>query len=92
MPTAERIETEVRAETVRATVSLRANIPAGVVFLEEGIPEYAANALTNGGGPIAVEVRPWVEPEPVLATVGALEEELENEDGAASEGAEVDEQ
>jgi NADH-quinone oxidoreductase subunit G len=66
---------------VRAIVSLRASMPTGSVFLEEGLPADAANALTNGGGPIAVEVRPYVEP--VLAVVGAEEED---------DSAEIDEQ
>jgi NADH-quinone oxidoreductase subunit G len=93
------------ADIVRAIVSLRASVPPGAVFLEEGIPAQAANALTNGstpsrgtphgggqaGGPIAVEVRPYVEPPPVLAIVGALDD-LGLQDAADGTSVELDEQ
>jgi NADH-quinone oxidoreductase subunit G len=73
-------------DVVRATVSLRASVPTGAVFLEEGLPAQAANALTNGGGPVAVQVRPYVEL--VLTAVGAEVVEEPGEDPAA----EADEQ
>ncbi len=79
-------------DSVRATVALRASVPAGAVFLGEGIPAQAANALTNGGGPIAVEVRPYVEPQPVLAAVGALEDEPDAGDIVPGEYLEPEEQ
>jgi len=79
------------ADVVRASVSLRASVPPGVVFLEEGIPAQAGNALTNGGGAVAVDVRPYVPPPPVLAVVGVLEEELTDEDTTGG-SAELDEQ
>ena len=75
------------APIVHAIVALRASVPTGVVFLEEGVPEQAANALTNGGGPIAVDVRPRVEPVPMLATVGDLADE-----DAPGDASEPDEQ
>ncbi len=80
------------AGSVRAIVALRASAPVGVVFLGEGIPAQSANALTNGGGPIAVEVRPYVEPDPVLAVVGALEADLPGEDMVPGEYTEPEEQ
>jgi len=74
------------ADFVRAVVSLRANVPGGVVFLEEGIPEQAANALTNGGGPVTVDVRPYIAP--VLAAVGATDDATDDDDSSP----ELDEQ
>ncbi len=70
-------QAEELSPIVHAIVSLRASVPDGTVFLEEGIPGESANALTNGSEPIAVDVRPFVEPALVLAIVGAL-------DGAAT--------
>jgi hypothetical protein len=37
-------------------------VPEGTVFLQTGIPEQSANALTDGGGPVLVEILRTEEP------------------------------
>ncbi len=43
----ERVTVGSNGTRVRATVALRATTPAGTVFLEEGVAEDSANALTG---------------------------------------------
>jgi NADH-quinone oxidoreductase subunit G len=50
----ERVEVGLNGTRVRATVALRADMPAGTVFLEENVAEDGANLLT---GAETVEVR-----------------------------------
>jgi NADH-quinone oxidoreductase subunit G len=50
------VEVSVNGTSVRATAALRSAVPAGSLFLVEGIGEHSATALT-GGEPRAVEVR-----------------------------------
>jgi anaerobic selenocysteine-containing dehydrogenase len=51
------IEVAVNGTSVRARAALREALPAGSVFLVEGTVQDNANALTNGGAPVTVEVR-----------------------------------
>jgi NADH-quinone oxidoreductase subunit G len=51
------VEVAVNGTSVRARAALRAALPAGSVFLVEGTVQDNANALTNGGAPVTVEVR-----------------------------------
>ena len=53
----DQIEVAVNGTSVRARAALREALPAGSVFLVEGTSQDNANALTNGGGPVTVEVR-----------------------------------
>ena len=52
----DRVEVSFEGATVRARAELKAAVPAGSVFLADGIGPDAANALTNGE-PRLVEVR-----------------------------------
>jgi hypothetical protein len=47
----------VNGTSVRAKAALREALPAGTVLLLEGTSRENANALTNGGAPLTVEVR-----------------------------------
>jgi NADH-quinone oxidoreductase subunit G len=51
------VEVAVNGTSVKALAALRAELPAGSVFLIEGTSRDNANALTNGGGAPLVEVR-----------------------------------
>jgi NADH-quinone oxidoreductase subunit G len=53
----DQIEVAVNGTSVSAVAALRAALPPGSVFLIEGTSQDNANALTNGGGPVEVEVR-----------------------------------
>jgi NADH-quinone oxidoreductase subunit G len=51
------VEVAVNGTSVRARAALREALPAGSLFLVEGTVQDNANALTNGGAPVTVEVR-----------------------------------
>jgi NADH-quinone oxidoreductase subunit G len=51
------VEVAVNGHSVRARAALRDALPPGTVFLVEGTLADNANAITNGGAPLTVEVR-----------------------------------
>jgi NADH-quinone oxidoreductase subunit G len=58
---------------LRATVAVRTGVPAGTVFLAEGLARDSANVFTES----TVELAPWSEPALVSSEASTVEEEAE---------------